>query len=118
MRSGHPVKASSSDSRVVRFITLFEEGPEEPTGPMVCRIEGAARCSHCERLHQYQLGLAAGPNLLFDSWEDAAHQARAWLADGPIFLAHRAPEQEADATEQFFDNRAAAIDWLLEAVQQ
>ena len=111
-----------TQSAAVRFITPYREGDQGPDRVLVSRIEGMRSCRRCSRLHPYLVALtnpgdeAPAEDLLSDSWEDAAHRIRQWLADGPRFLGRREPDNEDDATELLFDNRTAAIQWLLEPV--
>lgn len=88
---------------------------------VVVRVEGAHRCNGCRRLHPYSLNTmvpgqppsALADGRLFDSWEDAAHQARIWIPE----------DRELDTWRQSLDDeyqegppvtdRESAIRYLL-----
>jgi hypothetical protein len=112
----------AAESGIVRLITPYHEGDHAGDRTEVIRFEGLARCRQCRRLHPYRVGqfnpLATrrpAEDEVVDSWEDAAHLVRKWLPLAPRYLGARGRLAD-EPTEQFFDTRAAAIAWLLEAV--
>ena len=88
---------------------------------MVSRVEGGWVCRGCARVHPYRLDLFANygdppaESQIFNNWEDAAHQVRAWLPDAACFLGHRELADPAAEVidEQEFNGREQALAWLL-----
>lgn len=82
-----PTNASVRFAGWGHVVVLDEDGSElHAPECIVVRVEGRHQCRHCSRLHLFTLNrtFPARPEtwsegVLFDSWEDAAHELREWM---------------------------------------